>query len=67
MTDPSGWRVANLLPLLAVAQALLLLLKLGGVVQWSWIWILAPLWGFPVLVLLLGAALAISIWWHERP
>lgn len=39
------------LPLLAI---LFIGLKLGGVIAWSWLWVLSPLW--------LGAAIAILIW-----
>lgn len=39
------------IPLLAV---LFIGLKLGGVIAWSWLWVLSPLW--------LGAAVAILIW-----
>lgn len=39
------------IPLLAV---LFIGLKLGGVIAWSWLWVLSPLW--------LGAAIAILIW-----
>ena len=24
-------------------------LKLGGVIEWSWLWVLAPFWVFPAL------------------
>ena len=30
-------------------------LKLGGVIKWSWWWVLSPFW-LPVAVLLIGAA-----------
>lgn len=36
------------------ALALLFIgLKLGGIIAWSWWWVLAPLWGGALLVLLL--------------
>lgn len=27
-------------------------LKLAGVIQWSWVWVLAPIWGVFVLIAL---------------
>ena len=30
-----------------------IVLKLCGVINWSWWWVLAPLWGFPLLVLVI--------------
>lgn len=39
------------IPLLAV---LFIGLKLGGVIAWSWLWVLSPLW--------IGVAIAILIW-----
>lgn len=37
-------------------------LKLGGVINWSWLWVLAPIWGPIALVAVIFAvALLISI------
>lgn len=45
--------------LLAVA---FIVLKLTGVVAWSWVWVLAPLWiGILVALGMLGVALLIKI------
>lgn len=36
-------------------------LKLGGVIAWSWIWVLSPLWiGLVLALLLFGAFLGIG-------
>ncbi len=44
-----------------------IVLKLTGYIQWSWIWVLAPLWGSAALVvLLLGVALLASLFLHLR-
>ena len=47
-------------PLLAI---LFIGLKLGGVIAWSWLWVLSPLW-IPVLILLtvlaIGGAIALA-------
>lgn len=45
---------------LALLALLFIGLKLGGVIAWSWIWVLSPLWIIPVIILvvvLLGAVL----------
>ena len=39
-------------------------LKLGGVITWSWVWVLAPLWGvvaFAVLYALLVATARLPV------
>lgn len=41
MADKIEYRGIGFLPLLAV---LFIGLKLGGVIAWSWWWVLAPLW-----------------------
>ena len=38
-----------------------LVLKLVGVIQWSWIWVLSPIW-FPII---LGALKGIIYWLFE--
>lgn len=46
---------------LALLALLFIGLKLGGVIAWSWIWVLSPLWIIPVFLLLmflLGLALS---------
>lgn len=45
------------------AEALLVLfigLKLGGLIDWSWWWVMSPLWGTIVLALVAG-----SIWGYK--
>jgi len=34
-------------------------LKLGGVIDWSWAWVLSPLWGGAVLVVVFVVAFVI--------
>lgn len=34
-------------------------LKLGNVIQWSWIWVLSPLWIYYSLVILLVVAMVL--------
>lgn len=37
----------------------LVTLKLTGFITWSWLWVLAPLWIFPALVLSILALIAL--------
>lgn len=43
-----------------------LVLKLTGVVDWSWLWVTAPLWLGFVLVAAVVAILGLIIWVLER-
>ena len=63
--DDERWCVLDLLPLFAVAQVILLLLR-GFWLKFSWWWVLAPLWGLPLLLVLLAVALVLLTWWQER-
>ncbi|UWJ04752.1 hypothetical protein CUB19_gp34c [Stenotrophomonas phage CUB19] len=39
-----------------------IVLKLTGYINWSWWWVLSPLWiGFALFILIFGAALAYAI------
>lgn len=50
--------MGNLIVLLTV---LFLGLKLGNVIAWSWIWVVAPLW----IGVLLWAAIVLTIVWVD--
>ena len=41
-------------------------LKLCGVITWSWVWVLAPLWIGWALTLLLIGAVALGAWITDR-
>ena len=43
---------------LSLLALLFIGLKLGNVIAWSWVWVLAPIW-FPALV---GLALGIAVY-----
>ena len=45
----SGGVSIGFLGLLAIA---FIVLKLVGVITWSWVWVLAPLWIIPVILIL---------------
>ena len=48
--------------LLAIAFIVLKLAKIGAVAEWSWWWVLSPLWIPPLVLLVIGiAALAVVI------
>lgn len=47
---------------LSLLALLFIGLKLGGVIAWPWIWVLAPLWIVPaILLLLFGLGLIATI------
>jgi Flp pilus assembly protein TadB len=37
----------------------LIVLKLGGVISWSWLWVLSPIWISFIVALILAALLAV--------
>lgn len=43
-----------------------LILKLTGVIGWSWVWVTAPLWGPFVIVLLLVIAYSCALYRHPH-
>lgn len=43
-----------------------IVLKLCGVISWSWLWVLAPLWIGWALVLLILGGVALGAWISER-
>lgn len=57
MAKEVEYRGIGFLPLLAI---LFIGLKLGGVIAWSWWWVLSPLWIPGAIVLSILAALAIT-------
>lgn len=46
---------------LAVIGIVFVILKLVGVINWSWWWVLSPFLAFPVLV---GVTIGVSIWYY---
>lgn len=64
--DPTAWRCVTALELLLV---LFVGLKLTGNIDWSWWWVLAPLWAqfaLPLAVVLLLLGIAFPIGWVRR-
>ena len=76
----SGWTVEVRRPtfgsVMGVALVTLIALKLAGVIDWSWWWVLVPLWlqvpGIAILVLLVTysatnvAVTKLADWWRWR-
>lgn len=51
--------------LLGVLTIIFVTLKLTGLIQWSWWWVLSPIWG-PIAVALIVIALWTAFWFWER-
>jgi hypothetical protein len=47
-------------------QVVLLVLKLTGVIDWSWWWVLAPLWVGPLATSGLIAGFFLIVFFHNR-
>jgi hypothetical protein len=45
---------------------LFIALKLLGVITWSWLWVLSPLWISVLLGLIFWGAVVGIAWWLER-
>lgn len=53
-TKSGGIGFAGLLTILFIG------LKLGGVISWSWIWVLSPIWLSIVFVMVLAAVILVA-------
>jgi len=61
-------------PFLAILGLIFITLKLLGKIEWSWWWVTLPLWGPPVLLvvvalaaLVVGAVVWVIVWaWENR-
>jgi hypothetical protein len=58
------WNAAQ--SVLPLALPALIVLKLTGVINWSWWWVLSPMWISGILLVLVVFALLISLHWHAR-
>lgn len=47
------------LGILDVLEIVFIVLKLVGVIDWSWVWVLAPIWASLVLVVIVSIVLAV--------
>lgn len=48
---------------LGFLQLIFITLKLIGIIDWSWWWVLSPIW---IPIILIGLILGIFIWWVKR-
>ena len=56
----------NGLSFTSVLTLIFITLKLCGVISWSWVWVLSPLWiGFGLTLVVIGAV-ALGVWISER-
>jgi uncharacterized membrane protein len=51
---------------LEIAAITLIVLKLAGIITWSWWWVLSPVWISGILVVLGVCALLIGSRWHAH-
>jgi phosphoglycerol transferase MdoB-like AlkP superfamily enzyme len=44
-----------------------IVLKLTGVIDWSWWWVTAPLWGgFALAMIIIACAVGVTVWASRR-
>ena len=55
----TGFNIGDVL--MIVITAVFVTLKLCGVIAWSWVWVLSPLWIGLILAIIAGIALAIIL------
>ena len=48
-------------PNLGCLALVLIALKLAGYISWSWIWVLAPVWIYPAVVLVFLAGILLAV------
>ena len=56
----AGQRVLDRLRLTDRQALLFIALRLTGVIAWSWLWVLAPLW-LPLTILIIAAFFAVAV------
>lgn len=50
-----------------VLTIVFIVLKLIGIIEWSWVWVLSPLWiGFILGVILLAILIPILVWLDKQ-
>jgi Flp pilus assembly protein TadB len=58
------WNAAQ--DVLVLGALALIVLKLTGVIAWSWWWVLSPMWISGIVLALGAGALLIGLRWHAR-
>lgn len=61
MADAKATASSGGIGFLGLLGVLFIALKLTGVINWSWVWVLAPLWGIPVLIVVGIAIFALIV------
>jgi hypothetical protein len=62
MSDNKKVEVNHSMPLGTILGILFIVLKLCGVIEWSWVWVLAPFWiGAIITILALIAGIIASL------
>jgi len=51
---PENGRMIRMIGFLGLAGAVLIALKLLGIIDWSWVWVTCPLWAGVILMILAG-------------
>lgn len=54
------------LSFIEVLQLIFIVLKLIGVIHWSWFWVLSPLWGYIIFVIVILVWLRVTDGWLFR-
>lgn len=52
-------------PFLSILALIFITLKLTGYITWSWLWVLAPLWGGLVLLVVVLAVVFLALFIKE--
>lgn len=61
-SNNSGCRVTGGLGISGVLTIVFVVLKLVGVINWSWLWVLAPLWiSIALALILFGVGLVLTL------
>jgi hypothetical protein len=47
--------------LIVLLTVLFFALKMGGVIAWSWFWVLSPIWGALILALICGVIALLAV------
>ena len=66
MSDKSSSSSSSGIGILGLLGVAFVILKLCGVITWSWWWVTIPFWGGIVLVIGVVAIIMIVCWWCER-
>jgi hypothetical protein len=66
MKKNNDFKINSGMNLLEVLFLIFLVLKLTGLIQWSWVWVLSPLWIDIILMIIVAAIIAFVTVVSER-